>query len=135
MISKDLWVVAKCDNYQKKCDNLPLVNLETGSLDIQIGEKVNSDSLETIKTIETYLLKNDIESSQYYIPDDSTAVVELEDDSRIIFESDDSIDDQLEDFVHTRHTLLLKDKSYKEMDMRYQRPVVRFDKYTVWMTE
>jgi hypothetical protein len=131
IISKDLLVLGECVEFESICEGLPEASLKDKSLKINIGEKLKSKSVKTIGQIELFLNEKDIPSKMYYIPEDSIAVVELEDDTRGIFTSDKSITEQLDAFLLTREMLVMEGEKYKEIDMRFERPVVRVDKYTL----
>ncbi len=131
IISKDLFVLGECAEFESICEGLPKASLKDKSLKVNVGEKLKSKSVETIGQIETFLKEKDIPSKMYYIPEDSIAVVELEDDTRGIFTSDKSIREQLDAFLLTREMLVMEGEAYKEIDMRFERPVVRVDKYTL----
>ena len=59
----------------------------------------------------------------------------FEDGTRAIFSVGTPISQQVNLLEYTKENLALKGKKYKELDFRYEQPVMRVDKYTDWVTE
>lgn len=133
MIDKDLIVLSKCDKYPATCQELP--NCEFTSQKLEVGENINSAELESIEQIQESLSDMDIKAEKFWIPEEKIIVVELKTKSRIIISTQKDLYKQSKEFQYTHENLLLQDKKYKEIDLRYDRPVIRFDKYTEWVTE
>jgi cell division septal protein FtsQ len=137
LISQDMMVLTDCSGkeYKALCDGLPQISLKKGICTPKLYQSVSCESIKAIQEIEIFLNEKEIESESYLIPQDDLTIVKLNDKTRVIFPAEKVVESELENFLNTREKLLMEDKSYKEIDMRYERPIVRVDKYTVWMPE
>ena len=72
---------------------------------------------------------------EYVVPENDVVVVLFEDETRAVFSLRKSVEDQIDQFEYTKENLLLEGKTFKELDFRYDKPVLRVDKYSEWMLE
>ncbi|MBN2100526.1 FtsQ-type POTRA domain-containing protein [Candidatus Dojkabacteria bacterium] len=125
------------------CNELPNVAAGLPTCEVtllnskEIASTYRSIEVESlIKILEEIKEQNiDLNVLKSFIPQSHVVVLVFEDNTRAVFTTDKAVNDQISDFITTRENLVLKNKSYKEIDLRYERPVIRVDKYTDWVTE
>ncbi|MEA3356887.1 MAG: FtsQ-type POTRA domain-containing protein [Patescibacteria group bacterium] len=128
-------VLDDCVHRDSLCSNLPECNICSSSEDIIIGQIPLILELDSVLQIVSGIKDMGLIAKTNSIPKSHVIVVELDDATQIIFSTKSDIDEQLDIFEYTRENLLLQGKTYKEIDLRFERPIVRVDKYTDWMTE
>lgn len=135
LADKDLTLLAKCSDFPGECERLPVCEVTSDFQNIEIGMVIHNDGVKMVNTLDEEFTTSGIQVLKYYVPLENVVVVFLNDKTRAIFSTDKNIKDQLNSFEYTQENLLLQDKKYKEIDLRFDRSVIRVDKYTVWMTE
>ncbi|MBN1617844.1 FtsQ-type POTRA domain-containing protein [Candidatus Dojkabacteria bacterium] len=135
LTSVDGYILASCSNNEQLCQNLPKCALFNDPSDIKIGKKPYISVLEEIIAIEDFFNEKGIDIVKLSNPESTVIVAEFDDSTHGIFTSKSSISAQLNSYFLTRQALVVEGISFKEIDVRYDRPVYRVDKYTEWMTE
>lgn len=125
-------LIATCGENTRACVRLPLFIVEK----IQEGTDtlIPSNSATLLYDLVNTLREEEIEVSGFGIADTNAVVVSFPDMTRGVF-SIERIDEGVSDFFFSKESLSLEAKTYKEIDVRFDRPVVRVDKYTVWVLE
>lgn len=135
LIDKNLYVLSSCLNYSKRCEELPSCKMSIELTDSNIGSQISQKIVKDVIDLNRQFKSRDVKVEQFMIPESHVIIVIIDDSTRAIFSDKKDLTDQFDDYLYTRENLVLKGESYKEIDMRYDRPVVRVDKYTEWMTE
>jgi uncharacterized membrane protein YvbJ len=104
-------------NYKKSKDHLVV-------RPIPVGYDISSNQEQEINKLEKKLRENNIEfkkierSGSYY-------VVILEDKSNVVLSRDKEIDPQIASLQFILSRLKMEGKAFKELDLRYDKPVIR----------
>ncbi len=128
-------VLASCEDYATLCTNLPSISISNINLELKVMDKPYISGLTQILDIQSHFREFERETTKFSIPELYVIVVEFKDSTRAIFSTEKDIQSQLQIYEDTRKTLEDQAREYKEIDLRYDRPYVRVDKYTEWVTE
>lgn len=135
LIDKDRYIVGTCSIEGQLCEKLPVCLFLDSPDSYQPGDTVYFAELDEIIALDGLFSRIDIKPEGYAVPETKIIVVAFEDGTRAIFSLDRSLEEQVSSFEYTRENLALEGKTYLEIDFRYDRPVMRVDKYTSWVTE
>jgi hypothetical protein len=135
LIDETRYVLGMCSAEGLLCDKLPFCLFLDSPDTYQPGDTVYFAELDEIISLEDLFSRIDVIPEGYAVPESKIVVVAFDDGTRAIFSLDRPLEEQVVSFEYTRENLALEGKSYKEIDFRYDRPVMRVDKYTSWVTE
>ena len=135
LIDGERTVIATCVDEEDICAGLPVCLFSDTPESYELGDDVFFAELDEIIDLDSLFDEIGMSPTGYAVPEPNVVVVSFEDSSRAIFSLEAPLDEQVVSFEYTRENLALEGKKYKELDFRYERPVMRVDKYTVWMTE
>lgn len=135
IIDEEGVVLAQCNDEGELCNELPRCVHENTWGIRPPGSTVYFTELSGIVEIDSLFSDGSYSVSGYAVPETDVVVSELEGGERVIFSLDKSIPEQFSTFEYTVENLSVEGKSYMELDLRYDRPVLRVDKYTSWVTE
>jgi hypothetical protein len=123
-------VLGICIDYKSYCEKVPVVTVNNYVGEIEVGE--TPFIIEVDEVIELAGSEKDLglNIQEFLIPEDGVISVYFEDSTRAIFSVEKDMSEQIDEYSYTRENLLLKNESFKEIDMRFDRPVIRVDKYT-----
>lgn len=124
--------IAQCNENMRACVKLPLFVFST--LDFQVDTILPSEKLKKLFNFVTELKEKNVKVQGFGLVTGDTVVVSFFDSTRGIFSLDD-INAGLFDYLEARESLLLEGKAFREIDVRFERPVVRVDKYSEWVVE
>ncbi len=122
-------VLDSCLSFPETCKQLPLCQIESDPSEFELGSNPYLpevlDALE-ISEIFTYAGEEygDVTVSKYFVPESEVIVADLG-GTRAIFSGEKDLVEQAQDFLDTRKGLIENSRPYKEIDLRYDRPVVR----------
>jgi len=128
-------VLSTCTASLEFCSDHPLCLVTQPWGTLTPGDTYFFSELESVVEMQALLQKLGIEARAFAVPMKDTIVVMFEDGTRAIFSVGTPISQQVNLLEYTKENLALKGKKYKELDFRYEQPVMRVDKYTDWVTE
>lgn len=123
-------VLGLCDEYEKYCKNIPSVSVLNYKGDIEIGSVPFITEIDEVIQLAESERKMGLNIIDFLIPDSDVISITFSDVTRGIFSTGKDINEQIETYMYTRENLLLEDRKFKEIDLRFDRPVIRVDKYT-----
>ena len=135
LVDSDGFVLAQCTDEEELCKELPRCATDNTWGIRPPGSTIFFTELSGVVEIDSLFIDGSYDVVGYVVPESDTVVVQLEDGSRIIFSLDVSVSEQFSTFEYTSENLSVEGKTYREIDLRYDRPVLRVDKYTDWVTE
>lgn len=130
LIDSDGLVLEDCMVKNSKCGDVPIVKVSYYTSEINVGEQPFITEIDEIIQIIQKQSELGVEITQILVPESGVIYAILDDSTRVIFSAVDDVFDQINLYSYTRENLLLKNEGFKEIDMRFDRPVVRVDKYT-----
>lgn len=130
LIDDDGIVLCTCEDYSDACEGIPSVVVTGYKREIEIGQKPFITEIDEVVEIASLETDVGVKMTEFLVPTEDVISVTFEDSTRAIFSTEKQISDQIETYSYTRENLLLKNESFKEIDLRYDRPVIRVDKYT-----
>lgn len=135
LADESMSLLSRCSDFPGECEILPVCEVTPDFQNIQIGMVIHNDGVQMVHSLDKELKSSEVQVLKYYIPEEDVVVVFLNDKTRVIFNTNKNITEQINNFEYTQENLLLQNKKYKELDLRFDRPIIRVDKYTDWMTE
>ena len=123
-------VLGLCTDYESYCDKVPIVTVSNYVGEIEVGEIPFIIEVDEVIELAESEKELGLDIQEFLIPEDTVISVYFEDSTRAIFSVDKDISEQINEYSYTRENLLLKNDPFKEIDMRFDRPVIRVDKYT-----
>lgn len=135
LISDDGLILAECVEFEESCRKLPRLYYLNGNDIPEVGDEIHGTFFDNTSKLIDILEDNGIETKDISIPNQDVILVTLKQDKCIIFSSNKDLNTQVEKLILTQENLAIEGKSYKEIDLRFERPVIRVDKCTDWMTE
>ncbi|GAG84065.1 unnamed protein product, partial [marine sediment metagenome] len=125
IIDSDGLVLDTCEENNDLCDELPLCTILETAGTYSIADTIYFAELESIVLMNHSLLDQKEKVTEYVVPENDVVVVLFEDETRAVFSLRKSIEEQIELFEYTKENLSLEGKTYKELDFRYDKPVLR----------
>jgi hypothetical protein len=126
----DGFILDDCLKSESHCGDFPVVEASYYSGQIQIGQKPFITEIDEIIEILDSQSEIGVNVSEVIIPALGVISVSFDDSTRAVFSVDDDINEKIGVYTYTRENLMLKNELFKEIDLRFDRPVVRVDKYT-----
>ncbi len=123
-------VLGTCEDYFDACEGIPSVTVTGYNRDIEMGQKPFITEIDEVVEIANSEIDVGVEMTEFLVPMEDVVSVTFEDNTRAVFSTEKQISEQVETYSYTRENLLLKNEPFKEIDLRYDRPVIRVDKYT-----
>ena len=123
-------VLGLCTDYQSYCEKVPSVTVTSYIGEIEVGKVPFIIEVDEVVLLAESEKELGLDVLEFKIPVDSVISVYFEDGTRAIFTVDKDMIEQIKEYSYTRENLLLENESFKEIDMRFDRPVIRVDKYT-----
>jgi hypothetical protein len=124
--------IVTCDAHKAACVRLPLYVISTPVTAVE--SIISSEQASDMYDLVSALRDEKLTVLGYGIVANSAVVVSFSDSTRGIFMLD-RIDEGITDYLATRESYSLEGRSFREIDVRFERPVVRVDKYTDWVFE
>lgn len=124
--------ITTCESNRTACVRLPLFVVKTVEISTEyiMTEKMASALYDLVSTLN----RENIKVAGFGLVESNSVVVSFSDATRGVFSLQD-IDRGIFDYLTTRDAYSIDGKSFREIDVRYQRPVVRVDKYSDWVFE
>lgn len=128
-------VLAACADEPDICSDLKGLSAIGNPLMTSPGDTVSLPYFSELIALSHELSVSGIDYSGIAVPHESVAVVQFADTSRGVFSLSGNISAQMNSYVSTTESLNLEGRTFKEIDFRFNQPVLRVDKYSDWMTE
>lgn len=129
------YILASCIDEPLMCTNLPFINVVSRTLVLSPGSQPYIYGFPQVLQVLANVNEAGLKPSKFFMPEESVIVVEFSDATRAIFTAEKGIDQQLSDFHLTRSGLSQQGRTYLEVDLRYDRVVIRVDKYAEWVPQ
>ncbi|MFH1547052.1 MAG: FtsQ-type POTRA domain-containing protein [bacterium] len=123
-------ILGECVEYEKYCENVPFVGVTYYLGEINVGEKPFITELDEVIILAEHQSDLGLDIVEFLVPTERVISVVFDDSTRGIFSTEKDIENQISLYSYTRENLLLKNEKFKEIDIRFDRPVIRVDKYT-----
>lgn len=130
LLDDDGQILEDCSIEGTKCSVKIKINVSYYSGDIEIGDKPFITELDESIVLTQNQDKLGSAITEILIPESDVIYLTLEDSTRAFFTTQEDIVSQIGLYSYTRENLMLKGEKFKEIDMRFERPVIRVDKYT-----
>jgi len=132
VINSDGTIITDCSENMRACVRVPL--LVVNHLESNTEVLLNPQRWEELFDLVSSLAFFKYDVVGYGLADSDVVVVSFSDSTRGVF-SLEAVETAVGSYGDTREALVLEGKSFKEIDVRFERPVVRVDKYLDWVFE
>ncbi len=135
LIDKDGMVLGNCSDYLEICSVLPYYYISATKVELEVGKTVYLPYKSQLLELNNKLKEQGFAIQKFMNPVSEVIVACQQNGANLIFSTTKPILSQIDELILTTQKLKKQGKKYKEIDLRYDRPVVRVDKYTTWVTE
>lgn len=130
LMDDDGMILGVCTDFENYCENVPTITVLHYLGMIEVGVKPFITEVDEVINLAENEKDLSLDIQEFLIPEESVISVSFEDSTKAIFSTQKDIAEQIGVYSYTRENLILKNESFKEIDLRFDRPVIRVDKYT-----
>lgn len=124
--------ITDCTANRKACVKLPLLIIPSNNSDL--ADTLVYGDIDNLFELIQQLKDKKVAVSGFGTVESGVALVSFSDSTRGVFNLDE-VEKSLSAYLLTRESVIMEGRSFKEIDVRFDRPVVRVDKYSEWVIE